>query len=102
MPGGPLLFPWLLWSCKEEQVHAGHLLHSHPGNVHRDGGWRVLGYSGNLENTIRNPLKDALSKYRDDVNEPTDPLYAYKTAWNEVQHEVSIEITSLVLTNISS
>ena len=31
----------------------------------------VLGYSGNLENTIRNPLKDDLSKYRDDVTEPT-------------------------------
>ena len=57
----------------------------------------VLGYSGNLENTIRNPLKDALSKYRDDVTEPTDPLYAYKKAWNEVQHEVYIEITIYVL-----
>ena len=54
----------------------------------------VLGYSGNLENTIRNPLKKALSKYRDDITEPTDPLYAYKSVWNEVQQEVSTEITS--------
>jgi len=48
----------------------------------------VLGYSGNLENTIRNPLKKALSKYRDDITEPTDPLYAYKSVWNEVQQEL--------------
>jgi len=48
----------------------------------------VLGYSGDLENTIRKPLKKALSKYRDDVTEATDPLYAYKTAWNEVQQEL--------------
>ena len=63
----------------------------------------VLGYSGNLENTIRNPLKDALSKYRDDVTEPTDPLNAYKTAWNGVQHEVSIDYNlRFIYTNIPS
>ena len=39
-------------------------------------------------------MKKALSKYRDDVTEQTDPLYAYKAVWNEVQQEVSTEITS--------
>jgi len=48
----------------------------------------VLGYSGNLEETIEKPLKNALTLYKDDVTETTDPLFAYKSAWNEVQKEL--------------
>jgi len=48
----------------------------------------VLGYSGDLDTTIKKPLKEALSKYRDDATEQTDPLTAYKAAWNEVQEEL--------------
>ena len=57
----------------------------------------VLGYSGDLETTIKKPLKEALSKYRDDVTDQTNPLFAYKAAWNEVQQEVSKEVENLVL-----
>merc|ERR1712117_827442 len=48
----------------------------------------VLGYSGNLEETIKKPLKNALTLYKDDVTETTDPLFGYKAAWNEVQKEL--------------
>jgi len=50
----------------------------------------VLGYSGNLEKTIKNPLKQALSSYRDNVaSAEEDPaLFAYKNAWNGVQKEL--------------
>jgi len=48
----------------------------------------VLGYSGDLEKTIKNPLKSALSKYKDDVTDNTTPEFAYKAAWNEVQKEL--------------
>merc|ERR1712025_528111 len=49
----------------------------------------VLGYSGDLEKTIKEPLKNALSKYRDDVTQETDEkLFFYKEAWNEVQYEL--------------
>ena len=48
----------------------------------------VLGYSGDLDTTIKKPLKEALSKYKDDVTDQTNPLFAYKAAWNEVQQEV--------------
>jgi len=48
----------------------------------------VHGYNGDLENTIKKPLKEALGKYKDDVTDPTNPLFAYKAAWNEVQHEL--------------
>jgi len=46
----------------------------------------VLGYSGDLEKTIKDPLKSALSYYKDDATEETD--VAYKTAWNKVQEEL--------------
>jgi len=48
----------------------------------------VLGYSGNLEKTIKDPLKQALSQYRDNATATNDPLYAYKNTWNEVQKEL--------------
>eukprot|EP00090_Calanus_glacialis_P043386 TRINITY_DN7680_c0_g1_i7.p1 TRINITY_DN7680_c0_g1~~TRINITY_DN7680_c0_g1_i7.p1 ORF type:complete len:268 (-),score=83.83 TRINITY_DN7680_c0_g1_i7:125-928(-) len=48
----------------------------------------VHGYNGDLETTIKKPLKEALSKYKDDVTDQTDPLFAYKAAWNEVQQEL--------------
>merc|ERR1711936_836487 len=48
----------------------------------------VLGYSGNLEKTIKDPLKQALSQYRDNATATNDPRYAYKNAWNEVQKEL--------------
>eukprot|EP00092_Neocalanus_flemingeri_P011954 GFUD01012887.1.p1 GENE.GFUD01012887.1~~GFUD01012887.1.p1 ORF type:complete len:273 (-),score=76.54 GFUD01012887.1:201-1019(-) len=49
----------------------------------------VLGYSGDLEKTIKTPLSKALLKYQDDPTESGDPaLWAYKQAWNEVQTEL--------------
>ena len=49
----------------------------------------VLGYSGDLEKSVKDPLKSALSKYSDVATEDTDPaLYGYKMAWNTVQEEV--------------
>jgi len=47
----------------------------------------VLGYSGNLESTIKSPLKNALNSYDD---KPGDNVAkgALKTAWNEVQKEL--------------
>ena len=50
----------------------------------------VLGYSGDLEKTIKDPLKSALSKNKDDVTDNTKPEFAYKEAWNEVQKEVLV------------
>jgi len=47
----------------------------------------VLAYSGNLETTIKDPLKKALEKYDDSADETT-PEGAYKGAWNEVQKEL--------------
>jgi len=47
----------------------------------------VLGYSGNLETAIKNPLEKALQKYDD--NPPNNsPAEAYKAVWNEVQKEL--------------
>jgi len=49
----------------------------------------VLGYSGDLEKTIKEPLKNAMSKYRDDVTQDTnEALFYYKEAWNTVQTEM--------------
>jgi len=47
----------------------------------------VLGYSGNLEENIKNPLNKALAAY-DDNPAPGSPKAAYKNAWNEVQKEL--------------
>lgn len=46
----------------------------------------VLGYSGNLEETIKDPLKKALAKY--DPADQSEGMTAYKKAWNEVQTEL--------------
>ena len=46
----------------------------------------VLGYSGNLEKTIKFPLEEALKKYDD--NPDNQAKGALKTVWNEVQEEV--------------
>jgi len=49
----------------------------------------VLGYSGDLEKAVKDPLKSALSKYSDVATEESDPaLYGYKMAWNTVQEEL--------------
>jgi len=48
----------------------------------------VLGYSGDLDKSIKEPLKNAMSKYRDDVTDTNDALYWYKEAWNTVQTEM--------------
>jgi len=50
----------------------------------------VLGYSGNLEKTIRDPLKQALGKYNDSATsaESNPTGFAYKEAWNQVQQEL--------------
>jgi len=48
----------------------------------------VLGYSGDLEKTIKNPLKKALTKYDDSATEDNHALFAYKGAWNKVQEEL--------------
>ena len=51
----------------------------------------VLGYSGDLEKTIKKPLESAIKKYKDDATQADDPaLWGYKDAWNEVQTEVFI------------
>ena len=47
----------------------------------------VLGYSGDLESTIRDPLLNALNMYDDTPGDSTQKK-ALKTVWNEVQREV--------------
>merc|ERR1719400_1510264 len=47
----------------------------------------VLGYSGNLEDNIKNPLESALNKYDDTPGESTHKA-ALKAVWNEVQKEL--------------
>jgi len=46
----------------------------------------VLGYSGNLESAIKDPLEKALQKYNDNPSE--EKGQAYKAVWNEVQTEL--------------
>ena len=46
----------------------------------------VLGYSGNLEDNIKNPLESALNKYDDKPGD--NKAEALKAVWNEVQKEV--------------
>jgi len=48
----------------------------------------VLGYSGDLEKTIKNPLKKALVNYQDNATEADPAQFAYKGAWNKVQEEL--------------
>jgi len=47
----------------------------------------VLGYSGDLDKTIKKPLKEALGSYRDNVDDTEPALFAYKNSWNKVQEE---------------
>jgi len=47
----------------------------------------VLGYSGNLEDNIKNPLEKALNEYDDNPGD-NKGLKALKTVWNEVQKEL--------------
>ena len=47
----------------------------------------ILGYSGDFEKTIKNPLKKALNEY-DDQPGTDDSKIALKNIWNEVQKEV--------------
>ena len=54
----------------------------------------VLGYSGDLEKTIKDPLKSALYYYKVDAAE--EPDLAYKAAWNKVQEEVLFERSVLL------
>jgi hypothetical protein len=37
----------------------------------------VLGYSGDLDKAIKDPLKTALSKYKDDVTDKNGPDFTY-------------------------
>jgi len=46
----------------------------------------VLGYSGNLESAIKDPMENALKQYKD--NPVNDQGKAYKTLWNTVQEEL--------------
>lgn len=47
----------------------------------------ILGYSGDFEKTIKNPLKKALNEY-DDQPGTDDSKKALKSIWNEVQKEL--------------
>jgi len=47
----------------------------------------VLGYSGNLEKTIKFPLEEAMKKYDDNPGD-NQAKGALKTVWNEVQEEL--------------
>jgi len=47
----------------------------------------VLGYTGSIEETLKDPLKEALGQYRDDPGQD-EAQDAYKTVWNEVQKEL--------------
>ena len=52
----------------------------------------VLGYSGDLDKTIKKPLKEALGSYRDNVDDTEPALLAYKNSWNKVQEEVHTDM----------
>jgi len=47
----------------------------------------VLGYTGSIEETLKDPLKEALGQYRDDPGQD-EAQDAYKKVWNEVQKEL--------------
>jgi len=47
----------------------------------------VLGYTGSIEETLKEPLKEALEQYRDNPGND-DAQGAYKTVWNQVQKEL--------------
>jgi len=47
----------------------------------------ILGYSGDFEKTIKNPLKKALNEY-DDQPGTDDSKQALKSIWNKVQEEL--------------
>ena len=47
----------------------------------------ILAYSGDFEEKIKTPMKNALKKYNDQPEEGSSGE-AYKTVWDEVQSEV--------------
>jgi len=47
----------------------------------------VLGYTGSIEETLKEPLKEALEQYRDGPGND-EAQDAYKTVWNQVQKEL--------------
>jgi len=47
----------------------------------------VLGYTGSIEETLKEPLKEALEQYRDEPGND-EAQNAYKTVWNQVQKEL--------------
>jgi len=47
----------------------------------------VLGYTGSIEDTLKDPLGDALKQYRDNPGDDKG-LQAYKDVWNQVQKEL--------------
>lgn len=49
----------------------------------------VLGYTGDIEESLKGPLNEALTHYKDTATQADDPTgFAYKQAWNEVQSEL--------------
>jgi len=48
----------------------------------------VLGYTGSIEETLKDPLKEALQQYRDGPDGLDSAQDAYKKVWNEVQKEL--------------
>jgi len=49
----------------------------------------VLGYTGSIEETLKDPLKKALAEYKDNPSGNNEQAeQAYKNAWNEVQKEL--------------
>jgi len=48
----------------------------------------VLGYTGDIENSLKDPLLKAMDEYKDTATEADSVDYAYKNAWNEVQSEL--------------
>jgi len=49
----------------------------------------VLGYTGDIEESLKGPLKEALNAYKNTATQADDPTgFAYKQAWNEVQFEL--------------
>jgi len=48
----------------------------------------VLGYTGSIETTLKDPLKEALKEYNDNPGANDEAAKAYKNVWNQVQDEL--------------
>ena len=59
----------------------------------------ILAYSGDFEEKIKTPMKNALKKYNDQPDADDESAKAYKTVWDEVQSEVNINIRIKVKIN---